>query len=29
MHDFKYVDIMENINNLYPRAHFISIGNGS
>ena len=29
MHDFKLVDIIENINNHYPRGHFISISNGS
>ena len=29
MHDFKYVDNMESINNHHPRAHFININNSS
>ena len=29
MHDFKIVDIMQNIKNHHPRAHFIIISNGS
>ena len=29
MHDFKFVDSMENISNHNPHAHFIIIGNGS
>ena len=28
MHDFKFMDNMENINNHYPRAHFMIISNG-
>ena len=29
MHDFKFVDNMENINNHRPHAHFITNSNGS
>ena len=29
MHDFKFVDNMENIKNHHPRAHLIIISNGS
>ena len=29
MHDFNFVDNMENISNHHPRSHFIIISNGS
>ena len=29
MHEFKFVDKMENINNHHPPAHFNIISNGS
>ena len=29
VHDFEYVENMENINNHHPRAHFIIINNSS
>ena len=29
MHDYEYVDKMENTNNYHPRAHFIIINKNS
>ena len=29
MHDFKFVENMENIKNQHPHAHFINNNNGS